>query len=407
MGRIPNTGLYTYQSFTQSTNNTITSSNLTGSTNWTGAELAMYNTTFTIARNRIVSESGGTLTYKPLPTDKGIEFANQGFIIQNDPRTLDIQNEWYYNPSTKKIRVYSTSTPTGVQVSTLDSLIYLNGRSYITIDNISFKGANSAGIWMDNVQHITITNCDLDFMGRDAIFTRYTATSRFIDIENCTINHCNSDGINFYYAVTNNSTIRSNTIKNCGMIVGMGGNGRTGTGGGTYSGMICLGANSLIELNNIDSIGNQAIWIFGANSTIQKNLINHGASILHDNGGGIYSWNSGGGTMTNVKILNNIILNCKLDAGIFTDENCNNMEIGGNTIANCAVAGIYTHNSWNINVHDNTTYNNPQGLYVFDSKTTITNSGNRTYHNIFFSKTSTQPCMWLDPSERVLAAMSF
>lgn len=406
MGRIPNTGLYSYQSFTRGTNNTITSSNLTGSTNWTGAELAMYNTTFTIVRNRIISESGGTLTYTPLSTDLGIEFANQGFIIQNDPRTLDVKNEWYYNPSTKKIRVYSSVTPTGIQVSTLDSLIYINGKSYITIDNISLTGANRASIHLAGSSHITVQNCDINFSGRDGIFST-SATASFNTVQNCTINNCNNDGINFYYTATTNSTIRGNTISNCGLQMGMGSNGASGLGGGTYAGIICLGSNSLIELNNINGIGNQALWIFGANSAIQKNFINQAASILHDNGGGIYSWNGGGGTMTNVKILNNIILNCKLDAGIFTDENCNNIEIGGNTVYNCAVSGIYTHNSWNINVHNNTTYNNPQGLYVFDSKTSITNSGNRTYNNILFAKTSTQPCMWLDPVERVVAAMTF
>ena len=51
---------------------------------------------------------------------------NYGFFIQNDSRTLDTAGEWYYNLSTKKIRIYSSISPTNVQVSTEEAVIPLS-----------------------------------------------------------------------------------------------------------------------------------------------------------------------------------------------------------------------------------------------------------------------------------------
>ena len=119
MGRYPNTGYLTYQSAVS--NKSITSSSL-NSTNWTGAEAVIRKNDWILDRCLITNHSGTTLTYTdPYTSDNAI--ANFGFFIQNDSRTLDQQNEWYYNPSTKKIRIYSTSSPTNVQVATVSNLL--------------------------------------------------------------------------------------------------------------------------------------------------------------------------------------------------------------------------------------------------------------------------------------------
>ncbi len=104
MGRTPNTGYYYFQSRNGTTQ--ITSNNLTGTPNWTGAELAFNNNDWTVKRCPITAQSGGTLTFTNPETFTIVE-NNLKFIIQNDTRTLDHQNEWYFNPSTKKIRIYS------------------------------------------------------------------------------------------------------------------------------------------------------------------------------------------------------------------------------------------------------------------------------------------------------------
>lgn len=158
MGRYPNNGYLTYDSVTS--NISITSSSLTGSPDWTGAEAVIKKEQYIIDRNQITSQSGSTLNY----SGGGVTGqAGWGFFIQNDARTLDTQNEWYYNPSTKKIRIYSTSQPTGVLLATLDDLIYAVYKSYIVFDGISFTGANTDAFYLGDLSNSTIQNCSFDF----------------------------------------------------------------------------------------------------------------------------------------------------------------------------------------------------------------------------------------------------
>ena len=128
MGRTPNYPDY-YVWDSHSGNTSITSSYLTGSPNWTGAELAFFTTTYRVNRHPISAQSGGTLTYNSTGNSNFFEtpgtYFVQNFLIENDARTLDVENEWYYNPSTKKLRIYSTSSPTNVQMATVDTLVWI------------------------------------------------------------------------------------------------------------------------------------------------------------------------------------------------------------------------------------------------------------------------------------------
>ena len=140
MGRFPNTGYLTYQSHVSNTS--ITSNSLSGTPNWRGADLVMKTFNFSITRNPITEQSGSTLKYISTAPNNNNGNNGFGFFIENDPRTLDVQNEWYYNPSTKKIRIYSTDSPSNVLVSTLDTLVYLIKKSNFTFDGINFTGSN-------------------------------------------------------------------------------------------------------------------------------------------------------------------------------------------------------------------------------------------------------------------------
>ena len=193
MGRYPNTGFLTYQSHSGTTS--ITSSSLSGSPNWTGAELVVRTIRWILERQKITSQSGGKLTYSgssDTPTD------GYGFFIQNDARTLDAQNEWYYNPSTKKIRVYSTSAPTNVQVSTIDRLSYTNGYNYITFDNIDFEGANTSALENQNSKYITVQNCSFNFSGRYGIYiNNQVSANESMTISNNAFNNNTENALSF------------------------------------------------------------------------------------------------------------------------------------------------------------------------------------------------------------------
>lgn len=375
---------------------TITSSSLSGSPNWTGAEISFFMTTYQTARNVITSQTGSTLTIAAISTDVGIQADGQQFTIQNDIRTLNTQGEWYYSPATKKISVYSTSTPTNFKIASLDSLVYMNGRSYINIDHISFTGGNNVGVWMAATNHVRITNCSFDFMGRDGIFERNDAGAGYIYVENCLINHCNNDGINCYYANNTNDTIRLNNVKNCGKITFMGGNGRTLTGATTYSGIVNLGPNCLIELNNVDSCGYQGIQFYGSNSMIKNNYVLNTCQNLHD-GGGIYTWNASTPTnqsttpaLTDRWVLNNIVGFVRFDNGIYMDDNSNGVHVEGNTVFNCNV-GIYIHNNWRMGIYNNTCFDNTYAqLNVRNNNTSITMYNDTMKNNLFISKATSE-----------------
>ena len=402
MGRFPNTGFYTYQSYVGNTS--ITSSNLTGSTNWTGAELVSYSQRAGFSKAPITSQSGGTLTYTPSPLITVWDHNVPQFFIQNDPRTLDVQNEWYFNKSTKKIRIYSAGNPSNVQVANIDTLVYLNGRNYITFENISFQGSNIVSLGMTSSNYISILNCDFNFSGRDAINAPWVNASTGLDIENNTINHSNNNAI-YLTQICNYATIRYNTITNSGVIPGM-----TNINNGIGFAIVAPGSNTLIEYNTIDSVGYSGIKFFGSNTKINNNFLRNFCLILRD-GGGIYTWNGASKSVqSGIKVLNNVVVNNNVSSnlntenyGIYIDDLSNNIEITGNTTANCGW-GIELHSVFNVTVKDNTAFHNSMASILLMSDNVAGVISGHTpmdniviKNNIFFAKTKKQMTLWLYP----------
>ena len=214
MGRYPNTGYYTFQSHSGSTS--ITSSSLSGTPDWTGAELVIKLGLFVLDRRNITSQSKGTLIFTPATTYEPVN--GYGFFIQNDVRTLDSQGEWYYNPSTKKLRVYSTSSPTNVEVASISTLATINSE-YITIENITFRGANTYTIYNNTYgvsSNLIIQNCSLLFSGNTLVDLKYTPN---FTIENCVLSDANNNGIYIREDCTD-AIIRNNSIENIWLIPG-------------------------------------------------------------------------------------------------------------------------------------------------------------------------------------------
>ncbi len=389
MGRYPNIGYLTYQSFVSNTS--ITSSSLTGSPDWTGAEAVIKKERWIIDRNPITAQSGGTLTY----SGGGYNGKNNwGFFIQNDSKTLDAANEWYYNPSTKRIQIYSTSSPTNVQVATVGDLVYMTYKSYITFDNIVFNGGNNCALYIGSSNNIIIQNCNIDCCYNGILGANWGSSSNNFKLQNSTINHCNNNAVELPTEFST-ATVSGNTIKNTGMFAGMG-----GRGDGKYQGISVSGASSLVQYNEVDSTGYNGIAFNGSSVTISNNLVNY-FCLLKDDGGGIYTYNDN----TTGKIISfNTVLNGVGNGegtddpggssalGIYIDGDLSSgLQILNNSVANIGYGGIYLHNSHDVVVKNNTVYNsNYMGLLVkndfpgsFITNLTITN-------NIFFAKASTQ-----------------
>ncbi len=401
MGRTPNyPNYYNWNSHgTSGSNSTITSS-LTGSPNWTGAELAIFTTSYKVTRHPIVSQSGGTISF----TSSGDLWQNapgyffQQFQIQNDIRTLDTLNEWYYNPSTKKLDVYNNSMPTGVMLATVDNLISTNNKSNITIRDLTLTGASGDAISISSSSNIQITNCSISYIGGTAIYGITASTQPGLRIENNTINQVNNCGIDLKYWYTGN-VISHNTIKNINMLIGMQNTQHTIEGG--VLGINTESDNGIVSYNNLDSIGISAISFKGSNVSIDHNLVTNTCigNAIRDLGA-IYMWNGSNKTITGTKVFNNIVLNTSpWCVGIFCDEGSNGIEIYNNTAYN-TLRGIYLDDSYNINVHDNTTFNTGaagigSGLFLNNNPGAPKLTNITLKNNKFIAKTSIDRSLWV------------
>ncbi len=355
MGRTPNyPNYYTWNSHS---GNSSISTGLSGSPNWTGAELAVFTTSYIVARHPITSQSGGTIYFSSTGDlwQNAPGYFLQQFQIQNDIRTLDTLNEWYYNPSTKRLDIYNTSTPTGVQMATVDTLIWTNNQSYITITGLTIMGCNKDAISIATSNNINVNNCMIRYIGGTAVYGITSKSEPGIKIEQNNISDVNNCGIDLKNWYTGD-TIRSNTLTNINMLIGMQDYSHTINGG--VVGILALSDNSAVSYNNLNNIGTNGIWFRGNNISVDHNLINHAG---YGNGvkdvAGIYGWNGLYNTYSGVKILNNIVLNTESwSMGIFCDEGSNGIEVGYNTVYD-ALRGIYVDDGYNLNIHDNTTFN--------------------------------------------------
>ena len=356
-----------------------------------GSEVVIRTNNYSLVREFITSQSGGTINWNSsIPLSNGMPF-----FVQNSILTLDRQNEWYYNPTTKKIDIYSTSEPTNVFVSSIDSLVSFgynsynqSNASYITIQNLNLTGANSYAIW--GYQHlmsgnhlvgVLIQQCNISFTG---------ICSVSIEADNLTfINNIidNSNGSGLVFDYSTNLTVENNLLRSIGINKGM-----TQTNGWESAMSIAGTSNALIMYNTITKVGYDGINFSGTGTVkanIQNNFIDTFCTVLND-GGGIYG-------NVNAKISGNIILNGALGqiilgiydpwaVGVYLDDGSINDTVFSNTIYNCNRVGIYLHNSVSCVINNNLCFNNPfWQIYTVDDQGPGTLQKNSIINNQFIS----------------------
>lgn len=373
---------------------TIKSSSLT--TNWTGADVVVRVNHWTLDKETITVQNIDTISFIGQSNSDPIT-DGWGFWIQNDTRTLDRQNEWYYNPSTKKIRIYSSLQPQNVQVTTVDTMIYARVKDYITINGIDFKGANNSAIVFSACNNPIVTNCNFQYTGATAI--EANDGSNNLDLENSTFydiaGACiwNTDG-------GANWVIKNNTMKRIGLVSVIKPDDYT-------NGPIEINSPAaLVQYNNIDSTAYEGIHFRGNDVQIRNNFVNH-TSMLRDDGGGIYT---GFANETGKIIDGNIVINSVGNArgvgsrdaagnGIYNDGMSVGVTVTNNTVAHIVSAGIFLNNNQGMNVRGNTVYDVggdywTRGCLMIQSYTGTPYAGyqrnNSVTNNIFFQKRPSQ-----------------
>lgn len=409
MGRFPNTGYRTITS--HSTTTTVTSSGMGASPSFIGGEVVIRESRWNLARHPITNHVSDTITYSG-GVNEPID--GYGFFIQADIDCCTAQNEWFYNTSTKKLQIYTTSDPTSfpVKCPAYNNLVTLVGRSYITFDNLQFTGANNNCFDMtSSTNHIIIQNCDIDFTGVYALSADSSCSA--ITFTTGTINHSNSNAAHTSTAGT--VTITLSDITNSGQIAGMG-----GSDADDYIGLYVIGDTSTITYNNILNSGYNAVEFNGNNSNVSNNNINTCLNIK-DDGGGIYAWNDGGSPPTlSGRTVNNNIIQYAVGAadgtddpallahGIYMDDNSMGVTISGNGIAYCGEAGIFLHNAHEITCTNNVCYGNRVQLTMTQDTIPSTPSplANITLTgNVLFAALATQEV--LEVANRTTASVDF
>jgi len=396
-GRYPNS---TYLTFTSYSGKTQITGSLTGTPNYTGAEIVIRTSHWVIDVSKVTSQSGGTLNFSPEITYTP-SFNGNGYFFQNDSTLCDTNGEWYFDSTTKKFGVYSTTTPS-VQISTIDTLVWLGEKNYLTFDNISFTGANKAAFQLDTSRHITIQNCSINYSGTLGISG---AKSEYASILNNSIQNSLSGGI--YLRRTdpftpmqdtcNNATITGNYIKNSAIYAGMG-----LSNNGRYNAVSVLGTSTFITNNVIDSTGYLGIIFGGTNSLIKNNYVTN-YCFVKDDGGGIYtvigsyipaSYNDGS------IIRSNIVINgtgapagtnsTSYAAGLYMDDFTKNITIDSNYIATGYNAAVFFNRTTSITFKDNTIVDSMATcMRIFSSGSTF-----NFKRNVYYQKKTSTYCFW-------------
>jgi hypothetical protein len=380
-GRYPNTTF-----LTASTGSTTSlTGTLTGTPDYTGADIVVKNNAWTVEKSYITSQSTGTLNFTPALT---YAFTGGSYFIQNTLSVLDVANEWCYDTTTKVISVYATSLPIG-KASSIDTLIYVTSKNYITFDGLSLDGANLAALEVINSDNITFTNGSITNSGADGIHGN-TSTDYFT-LTNSTINNSWNNALLLTYNTppvlgeNDYATVTGNTINNSGTLFGMGKSAYD-----TYSAISIYGDKSTIKNNTIKNTGYLGIRFQGDTSVIKYNYIDSFCTVKHD-GGGIYTWNlSGWSISTGSKIIGNVITNGVQNisytgnsapqiAGIYLDGNTTivNIDIDSNTVYKTNWAGLLLNYNRYVNVRDN------NFIDAASNQVIVWNNGSSTNANIY------------------------
>ncbi|NTS42560.1 right-handed parallel beta-helix repeat-containing protein [Flavisolibacter sp. BT320] len=364
MGRFPNENYLKYESHSGFTS--ITSNALNEGINWTGSELVIRSNRYNLDRTKIITHTGNKLVFHATSNEP---INNFGFFIQNSVNTLDKQNEWFFDPVTKKIKIYSVDRPAETLISTLEILVNPKGNN-LAFDGISFSGANSFAFFSGGFrrENVAIRNCTIDFTGKDAINSE--SLERLI-LENCNITNSNNCAINLYY-LNPYATIKNNKILNTAIHPGMG-----QMNPSRYTAIFSNEKGLIVQNNTIMNTGYIGINFSGDSALISKNIVDRFSFVL-DDGGGIYTWNAfeKAAEFKGQRISENIVLNGVgagkgtdfedyfAAEGIYTDDNSANITIYRNTIANCSNSGIFLHNSQKIRIQENICFNNGTQILI-------------------------------------------
>lgn len=384
---------------------TSTHPNITASGGIQAGEVCYRPRHWVLWRGRVTAQTSNSISFAALASTLGggsysptLESANFGFFLQNHPSLCTQLGDWSYDSDAHILYMYFGASGPGshvVQVPTSADLVTASTRSFVLFDNIAFRGAENALFNLVNSPNITIQNCDLFGSGLYGVFANGSSSN--LVFTNNNMSYISSIGIRASSSA-NAFTITGNTFDHIAAVSGMGSSGE-----GTYWTILNVRNGSNVSNNRITNIGFNGITFQGTNNTVKNNYIDT-YCMCKDDAAAIYC---GGQSFTGSVIDGNICINGigapagtahQSDArahGIYVDDGGSNVEIKNNTCARNGNAGINLHSSFNINMHDNTLFDNFQnGVKYYNGAPSTDLMGTLTFSsNVVFAKTTSEICI--------------
>lgn len=401
-GRYPNS---TYLPYQTANTTTLTSTSLTGSySNMAGAEAVIRKNNYSAEKVSITSQSGNIITYT---TNKAIDnnsptavngTANYGFFLQRFAASLDQFGEWYFNPATNKMRLYTSANPANydIKASYIDTVIYTGTHTNVTVYNVFIEGGGLYGLYALNGANMTVKNNNFNWNTRSI----YSKNGVNINISNNALNNSFETGI-MVGLVGKQINILNNTIINTGQLIGMGLFWSPYDLNGISAITDATTTSNFINIyeNYVYNTAHMGIDARGSNFTVRRNIVDRYANQV-DDAGGIYTWvarttvnstNYTGRTIDSNFVSNGIGAFLGTDGtavrvkGIYLDDQSLNILCAHNTIYNVPGNAVSMNNPKNILFIDNTVYNCNVGISLVQ-KINGTISGNFIKKNIVYQK---------------------
>ncbi len=303
-----------------------------------------------------------------------------GYYLDGKQVFLDATNEWIYSKSGKELSLISDNAIEShdvIEGSHIEyGLILQKGVSYINLSGLIISGQTKNAVEaLGNNSFINISNCEFSKIGKYAL--NFHTGCSYIHIYNNRINNVFGSGIKLFEA--NNCKVENNTIKNIGLVTGIGIDGVNGATGITIeneekyhkypSG---LAHHNSVSYNYIDSIGYGCIRLDGHSSICEKNIVKNGMLTLND-GGLIYCWGYDTTYTYHNIFRGNIVMNSygytegtptdhKKNHGIYIDIRSKDLLVEKNTIVNCNTAILNNAQCFRNTFLHNMCYNNNKSI---------------------------------------------
>ncbi len=367
---------------------------------WTGAVAHIKGMRWYILNREVVGGAGGQLELGAEPGCWGDGCAGWGYFLNSHLDTLDQDGEWFYDEATQRVYVYSSEgAPTDMEGSVIlehDSE-YVGGViignhlqqevAYVAIENLEVSRWFQHGITYpvnlesDENHHLMLRYNvirDVDSRGLNLATWVWNAGGdsgwrggRDLEIAHNLIEGANHFGITGYFSQAN---LVGNTLRNIGVLDSVG---RSGIGCGLEDGGgFCTepgdglrvtvdqagwnGNDILIRDNWIENIGYCGIDFFGADTTIEYNVILR-ACVTKGDCGGLRTFGRDSLASTSLRrllVADNLVLDtlgvtdgCHEDFralfgfGLYIDHYSRDVHCWGNTVLNSTASGILYQNS--------------------------------------------------------------